>query len=94
MKPPAGMENFLKHGILLERTAETVTDGLRSLLLERSGYSTKVFEFIDPENTPKNNMIAGTRAARQQNAGRLDAEIAAVKHLYGIDHQRLEELLA
>jgi SAM-dependent methyltransferase len=94
MKPPAGMENFLKHGILLERTAETVTDGLRSLLLERSGYSTKVFEFIDPENTPKNNMIAATRAIRQQDAGRFDAEIAAVKHMYGIGHQRLEELLA
>jgi hypothetical protein len=94
MKPPAGMENFLKHGTLLERTAETVTDGLRSLLLERSGYGTKVFEFIDPENTPKNNMIAATKSRRPRDADRLDSEIAAVKQLYGIGHQRLEELLA
>jgi SAM-dependent methyltransferase len=94
MKPPAGMENFLKHGILLERTAETVTDGLRSLLLERSGYRTKVFEFIDPENTPKNNMIAATKAGKPRNPERFDGEINAVKSLYGIAHQRLEDLLA
>ncbi|MEP7212878.1 MAG: SAM-dependent methyltransferase [Acidobacteriota bacterium] len=94
MKPPAGMHNFLKHGILLERTAETVTDGLRSLLLERSGYNTKVFEFIDPENTPKNNMIAAIKAEKPRERGPFDNEIVTVKNMYGITHQRLEDLLA
>jgi SAM-dependent methyltransferase len=94
IKAPHGLHNFLKHGTLLEQTAETVTDGLRALLLERSGYKTRVFEFINPENTPKNNMIAAVRAGGPRHPERFDAEIAAVKALYGIGRQRLEELLA
>ena len=94
IKPPAGMKTFLKHGTLLETTAEVVTDGLRSLLLERSGYNTKVFEFVSPEHTPKNNMIAAVKAARPVDRDRLNAEIAAVKSLYSIERQRLEHLLA
>ncbi|HMJ08879.1 MAG TPA: hypothetical protein VK468_07730, partial [Pyrinomonadaceae bacterium] len=94
LKPPAGMTDFLKHGILLERTAEVVTDGLRSLLLERSGYSAKVFEFIAVEHTPKNNMIAAVKAAHSRPPDALNDEIATVKTLYSIDRQRLEQLLA
>ena len=94
IKPPAGMKTFLKHGTLLETTAEVVTDGLRSLLLERSGYNTKVFEFVSPEHTPKNNMIAAVKAARPVDRDRLNAEIVAVKSLYSIERQRLEHLLA
>ena len=37
---------ILKHGILEERQAELVTDGIRALLMEAHGYKTKVFEFI------------------------------------------------
>src|SRR5437762_809863 len=44
IKPPEIFRDVLKHGVMLERTAEFVTDALRSLLLERSGYSTKLFE--------------------------------------------------
>ena len=46
IKPPEMFRNILKHGVMLERTAETITDGLRSLLLERSGYATKLFESV------------------------------------------------
>jgi len=94
IKPPTGMKDFLKHGILLERTAEIVTDGLRSLLLERSGYATKVFEFISPEHTPKNNMITATRKESGKSAHEITEEIEAVKRFYSIDHQRLESLVS
>jgi len=30
IKPPAMLKNILKHGVMLERVAETLTDGLRS----------------------------------------------------------------
>lgn len=94
INPPDGMNNFLKHGILMENTAEIVTDGLRSLLLERSGYATKVFEFISAEHTPKNNMIAATRTINTTEAlPAFDAEIENVKKFYRIEHQRLEDLL-
>jgi hypothetical protein len=86
-------QNILKHGIMLEREAESITDGLRALLLEKSGYQTRVFEFISTEHTPKNNMIVGTRTDNTTNAEKLEKEIKTIKEFYGINEQRLETLL-
>lgn len=94
IKPPAMFQDILKHGVMLERTAETVTDGLRSLLLERSGYATKLFEFVSTEHTPKNNMLVGTRLNRPSDTQPFDRQITEVKELYGIKEQHLEQLLA
>lgn len=92
--PPAMLRDILKHGVMLEREAETITDGLRSLLLERAGYATRIFEFVPLEHTPKNNMIVGTRVNAESDRARFDDEIRAVKEFYGIKEQRLESLLA
>jgi len=51
------LEPVLKHGILKERIAALVTDGLRASLLEALGYKVTVMEFIDMEHTPKNILI-------------------------------------
>ena len=91
--PPEMFSNVLKHGIILEREAESITDGLRSLLLEKSGYSTRIFEFIATEHTPKNNMIVGTRTAKTIESEKLDEQINSIKDFYGIKEQRLENLL-
>lgn len=48
---------ILKHGILKERIAALVTDGLRAQLLESCGYDVNVMEFIDMAHTPKNILI-------------------------------------
>jgi SAM-dependent methyltransferase len=93
IKPPKMLANILKHGVMLERTAETLTDGLRSLLLEREGYATKLFEFVSTEHTPKNNMLVGTRSKKQYDSSEFDSEIAEIKAFYGIETQRLETLL-
>lgn len=93
IKSPEMFRDILRHGIMLERTAETVTDGIRALLLEKSGYSTRVFEFISTEHTPKNNMIVGTRQTESAKTEAFDAQIAEIKRFYGIENQRLEELL-
>lgn len=90
---PEMFKNILRHGIMLEREAESLTDGLRALLLEKSGYSTKLFEFISTEHTPKNNMIVGTRHCKNVDANELEEQIKAVKEFYGIKEQRLETLL-
>ena len=93
MKAPEFLNGIFRHGVMLEREAETLTDGLRALLLERSGYSTKIFEFISTEHTPKNNMIVGTRKTGKANFEKLDEQIRAIKEFYGIKEQRLENLL-
>ncbi len=93
MKAPDFMKGIFRHGVMLEREAETLTDGLRALLLEKSGYSTKLFEFISTEHTPKNNMIVGTRTTKNVDAEKIAEQIEAIKNFYGIREQRLESLL-
>ena len=53
----ADLAPILKHGILKERIAALVTDGLRAQLLESCGYDVSVMEFIDMAHTPKNILI-------------------------------------
>ena len=85
--------DVLKHGIMLERTAEFVTDALRSLLLERSGYVTKLLDFVPIEHTPKNLMLVGTRDTKLDRASDVDREIVQIKEFYSIKDHRLEALL-
>ncbi len=94
MKPPAMLRNILKYGILLEREAETITDGLRSLLLEKCGYTTKLFEFIATEHTPKNNMIVGKLSRKKTPNINFDQEINDIKNFYGIENLKLEQLIS
>ncbi|MBP7376426.1 MAG: SAM-dependent methyltransferase [Pyrinomonadaceae bacterium] len=93
IKPPAMLRDVLKHGVMLERTAETITDGLRSLLLERSGYATKLFEFVSTEHTPKNNMLVGTRLKKPLDPKQFEDEIEAIKDHFGIREHHLEKIL-
>ncbi|MGI6095971.1 MAG: class I SAM-dependent methyltransferase [Lachnospiraceae bacterium] len=54
---------IFSYGILKERFAALLTDGLRAKMLEEQGYEVQILEFIDMEHTPKNLLI---RAVRQQ----------------------------
>jgi Methyltransferase domain len=84
------MQPILKYGILEERQAELLTDGIRALLLEANGYKTKVFEFISTEHTPKNVMIVGIRSSPKKEAL---AQVEAIKKHYGIEYHALEKML-
>lgn len=55
-----------QYGLLKERIAALITDGLRAEMLEQCGYDTQVLEFIDMEHTPKNILIRGVK----RNKGR------------------------
>nr|WP_297873024.1 SAM-dependent methyltransferase [uncultured Blautia sp.] len=55
----------LEYGILKERFAAILTDGLRAQVLTTAGYDTQILEFIDMEHTPKNLLI---RAVKNQQA--------------------------
>lgn len=58
---PAPFAPVLAHGLFAERMAEWVTDGLRTLFLEWAGYRVKVVEFVSPEHTAKNLLLAAVR---------------------------------
>jgi SAM-dependent methyltransferase len=87
------MSEILKHGILLERQAEIITDGLRALLMEAHGYKTKVFEFIASEHTAKNIMIVGRKSTGTRNRDEILQKIAKIKQRFGIMQHHLENLL-
>ncbi len=85
----------LKNGILEERQAEIITDGIRALILEAFGYQTKVFEFISSEHTAKNLMITAIKTKEKTilpNPVLLE-KIAAIKKDFGIKEHYLEKLL-
>lgn len=58
-----------KYGLLKERMAALITDGLRASLLEEQGYRVQVLEFIDMEHTPKNILIRAVRDGAKKTAG-------------------------
>ncbi len=88
------LDFLTKHGIFLERQAEMVTDGIRSLILEYFGYTTKVVEFISDAHTLKNVLIIGEKrrgTAPDQKA--LLKKIQAAKSFFGIGYHHLERLM-
>jgi SAM-dependent methyltransferase len=85
---------LLRHGIFMERQAEMVTDGLRALLLEYTGYNVKVFEFISDAHTPKNVMIVAAKNPRAKaNDPAALQKIRAAMNYFGITHHHLADAL-
>ncbi len=93
LAPDPVLEPMVRHGILAEREAELLTDAIRALLLEIHGYRASVFEFISPEHTAKNVMIAAHRRAQPLDAGRARGQLRALMAFHGIKTQRLAQLL-
>ena len=91
--PPPVLAGVLRHGILAERQAELLTDGLRALALEAAGYSANVFEFISNEHTGKNVMIAAVKRDVPGDGAAARTELRALMEFFGLRSQRLVELL-
>lgn len=70
--PP--FEGIMKHGILKARLADTLTDGLRGLMLEEHGYEVSIVEYISPLETPKNLMIRAYRTGEPNEASKENAD--------------------
>ncbi|MBA3002382.1 MAG: SAM-dependent methyltransferase [Desulfurivibrio sp.] len=93
MTSPVLLKPMLKHGIHLGQEAEMVTDSLRGLLLEASGYETQIFEFVSLEHTSKNKMILGVKTGDVSKQAALLAQIREIKEFYSIREHCLETLL-
>lgn len=76
-------EGIMKHGILKARLADTLTDGLRGLLLESHGYEVSIVEYISPLETPKNLMIrAMKKGNRNEKAEKEAAALIKALQIY------------
>ena len=56
------LKPVFSYGIIKERTAALMTDGIRACLLNAAGYETQILEFIDMEHTPKNLLIRAVKS--------------------------------
>jgi SAM-dependent methyltransferase len=89
----AGKDAVLRHGLLLGRQADLVTDALRAAALEALGYRADVIEFVSAEHTAKNVMIRAVRAPSPQRATRARREYTALAERWGVE-PALERMLA
>ena len=81
---------LLKYGIFKARMADLLTDSLRCLLLEASGYSVTAQEYISPVETPKNLLIKAYKDGKRQKEAK--EEYLKLKELLGVT-PKLETLI-
>ena len=85
------LQPVLKYGLLKERMAALITDGLRANLMEQQGYDTQILEFIDMEHTPKNLLIRAVKRKGMQPKGK-KGDISGITELLQVS-PTLERLL-
>lgn len=78
------LEPVLKYGLLRERMASLLTDGLRAQYLEREGYDVQVLEFIDMEHTPKNILIRAVQASAGAKGKAADGAIRECEEFFSV----------
>ena len=89
---PAPYAMLTRHGILRERLADTLTDGLRASLMRQQGYRVDVVQFIESQHTPRNTMLRAVRTGGPVKGGSVRKEYDELVSTWGI-RPRLAELL-
>lgn len=72
-----------------------ITDTLRALILNKYGYKTRIFEFVEYDNTSKNLIITAEKGPdlSKEEQDRIQARIDALKSMFGIEYHYLEKLI-
>jgi SAM-dependent methyltransferase len=89
---PAPYAALTRHGILRERFADTLTDGLRASLLRLAGYRVDVMQFVGSQHTPRNTLLRAVRTGRPVPGGSARREYDELVTTWGV-RPRLGELL-
>lgn len=82
-----------RHGILRERFADSLTDGLRASLMRLEGYRVDVMEFVESQHTPRNTMLRAVLTGNPVRGGSVRKEYDDLVASWGIS-PKLAELLA
>ncbi|GAA1957027.1 SAM-dependent methyltransferase [Nocardioides panacihumi] len=89
---PAPYAMLTRHGILRERLADTLTDGLRASLMRLSGYRVDVVQFVESQHTPRNTMLRAVRTGAPVKGGSVRKEYDDLVTTWGLK-PKLGELL-
>ncbi len=78
---------LLKHSILKQKFADSLTDALRCKVLEINGYEVNALELIDPEETPKNVLIRAVKKGKisKKETEKLKSEYKQICDMFGIN---------
>jgi SAM-dependent methyltransferase len=79
-----GKDALLRHGLLLGRQADLITDALRASAMEMLGYRVDVIEFVSAEHTAKNVMLRAERAPSRSRAARAEVEYRELRDRWGV----------
>ena len=75
---------LLRHGLLLQRSADLFTDAFRALVLRIAGYRTEVVEFVGSEHTPRNLLIRAVKVEASGNE-QFVREYQELKRFLGVE---------
>jgi SAM-dependent methyltransferase len=89
---PAPYAMLTRHGILRERLADTLTDGLRASLMRQQGYRVDVVQFVESQHTPRNTMLRAVLTGGKVKGGSVRNEYDDLVDTWGIS-PRLAQLL-
>jgi SAM-dependent methyltransferase len=89
---PAPYSLLTRDGILRERLADTLTDGLRAALLRIEGYRVDVVQFVESQHTPRNTMLRAVRVGGRAGDGGVRAEYDELVAAWSV-RPKLAELL-
>ncbi|GAB3201087.1 SAM-dependent methyltransferase [Nocardioides hungaricus] len=89
---PSPYAMLTRHGILRERLADTLTDGLRASLMRLQGYRVDVVQFVESQHTPRNTMLRAVRTGAVVKGGSVRKEYDELVSVWGL-RPRLAELL-
>ena len=81
---PAPYALLTRHGILRERIADTLTDGLRASLMRLQGYRVDVMQFVESQHTPRNTMLRAVRTAGPVTGGNVRKEYDELVAAWGL----------
>jgi SAM-dependent methyltransferase len=88
---PAPYSLLIRHGILRERFADTLTDAMRAAVLRLGGYRVDVMEFVESRHTPRNTLLRATRTGTEPTPAARE-ELEELTRTWGV-RPRLVELL-
>lgn len=89
---PAPYAMLTRHGILRERLADTLTDGIRASLMRLQGYRVDVVQFVESQHTPRNTMLRAIRTGAPVKGGSALKEYDEMVTTWGLQ-PKLAELL-
>ena len=88
LKPKGtAIDVLMKHSILKQKFADSLTDALRCKALEINGYEVNALELIDPEETPKNVLIRAVKKEKisKEKVDNLKSEYREICDMFGIN---------